>query len=355
MKIRISLLLSIFIFSSALVWGQDQPIMLTNPSFEGKPAQGGNDGRFNLPGWSNCGAPNETPPDIHPVVGGSFQVAQTPHDGNSYLGMVVRDNNTWETVSQRLESPIVAGKCYDFSIDISRSENYLSPSISDSSLIVHYSVPARLRIWGGNGLCGKVELLGETSVIHHTRWLTYPFKFTPEKTHNYIVLEAYYNTPNSNGNILLDNASPIFPVTCEVEKPQAPEKKEKILGELDRKNLKKGQTIRIEQLYFKADSASITEASYPVLQEIYEFLASNPDVVVEIGGHTNSIPSHDYCDRLSTARAKAISEYLIQEGIPKERLQYKGYGKREPVETNKTDVGRKRNQRVEIKILGFDG
>ncbi|TAK31755.1 MAG: OmpA family protein [Saprospiraceae bacterium] len=338
-----------------MVWGQDQPIMLTNPSFEGKPAQGGNDGRFNLPGWSNCGAPNETPPDIHPVVGGSFQVAQTPHDGNSYLGMVVRDNNTWETVSQRLESPIVAGKCYDFSIDISRSENYLSPSISDSSLIVHYSVPARLRIWGGNGLCGKVELLGETSVIHHTRWLTYPFKFTPEKTHNYIVLEAYYNTPNSNGNILLDNASPIFPVTCEVEKPQAPEKKEKILGELDRKNLKKGQTIRIEQLYFKADSASITEASYPVLQEIYEFLASNPDVVVEIGGHTNSIPSHDYCDRLSTARAKAISEYLIQEGIPKERLQYKGYGKREPVETNKTDVGRKRNQRVEIKILGFDG
>ena len=269
--------------------------------------------------------------------------------------MVVRDNHTWESVSQRLATPVVAGKCYDFSIDISRSENYLSPSISDSTRIVQYSVRARFVIWGGKGLCWKVELLAETSVIHDTRWLTYPFKFTPEKTHNYIVLEAYYNTPNSNGNILLDNASPIFPVTCEVEKPQAPEKKEKILSGLDRKKLKKGQTIRIDQLYFKADSASITEESYPVLEEIYEFLKLNPDVVVEIGGHTNGIPSQDYCDRLSTERAKAVSEYLSQQGIPKERLQYKGYGKRQPVETNKSSYGRKRNQRVEIKILSFDG
>jgi outer membrane protein OmpA-like peptidoglycan-associated protein len=355
MKYRTTLLLSLFIFSTALLLGQDQPIMLTNPSFEGQPAQGGNDHRFNLPGWSNCGASDETPPDVHPVTLGSFQVEQAPSDGNTYLGMVVRDNNTWEIVAQRLASPVVAGKCYDFSIDISRSESYLSPSIADSSVNVHYAVPARLRIWGGNGFCGKVELLGETSVIHHTRWLTYPFKFTPEKTHNYIVLEAYYNTPNSNGNILLDNAAPIFPVTCEVEKPQAPEKKEKILSGLDRKNLKKGQTIRIDQLYFKADSASITEDSYPVLEEIYEFLASNPDVVVEIGGHTNGIPSHDYCDRLSTERARAISEYLTQKGIPNDRLQYKGYGKRKPEETNKTAYGRKRNQRVEIKILGFDG
>ncbi|MFQ5446663.1 MAG: OmpA family protein [Saprospiraceae bacterium] len=355
MKNRITLLLSFFFLSGTLLLGQDHPIMLTNPSFESNPAQGGNDGRFNLPGWTNCGAPSETPPDVHPVAGGSFQVVQPPRDGNTYLGMVVRDNHTWESVSQRLESPIEAGKCYDFSIDISRSEKYLSPSIADSSVIVHYAVPARLRIWGGNGLCGKVELLAETSVIHHTRWLTYPFKFKPEKTHNYILFEAYYNTPNSNGNILLDNASPIFPVTCEVERPKAPEKKEKILARLDRQKLKKGQTIRIDQLYFKADSASITEESYPVLEEIYDFLASNPDVVVEIGGHTNSIPSHEYCDRLSTARAKAVSDYLIQKGIPKERLQYKGYGKRQPVETNKTAYGRKRNQRVEIKILGFDG
>jgi outer membrane protein OmpA-like peptidoglycan-associated protein len=91
------------------------------------------------------------------------------------------------------------------------------------------------------------------------------------------------------------------------------------------------------------------------LNEIYTFLASNPDVVVEIGGHTNGIPPDDYCDRLSTARAKAVAEHLVSKGIPKDRLQYKGYGKRQPVATNKSDYGRKQNQRVEIKILSFNG
>lgn len=64
----------------------------------------------------------------------------------------------------------------------------------------------------------------------------------------------------------------------------------------------------------------------------------NPNVIVEIGGHTNGIPSHEYCDRLSTERAKAIVDYLSNKGIARKRLQYKGYGKRNPVDTNNTDV-----------------
>ena len=77
--------------------------------------------------------------------------------------------------------------------------------------------------------------------------------------------------------------------------------------------------------------------------------------MVEIGGHTNGIPEHAYCDRLSTQRAKAVAEYLVRRGIKQGRLKYKGYGKRQPVATNKTPDGRKRNQRVEIKILSLSG
>ena len=110
-------------------------------------------------------------------------------------------------------------------------------------------------------------------------------------------------------------------------------------------------TIRMEQLYFPADSSTITKTSVPVLNEVYDFLTSNPRVAVEIGGHTNGTPSHEYCDRLSTERAKAIVDYLVDKGISRKRLQYKGYGKRKPVDTNKTAAGRKKNQRVEIKIL----
>ncbi|RMD97408.1 MAG: OmpA family protein, partial [Bacteroidetes bacterium] len=59
--------------------------------------------------------------------------------------------------------------------------------------------------------------------------------------------------------------------------------------------------------------------------------------------------------KLSTERAKAVADYLILKGIDPERLKYKGYGKRQPIDTNRTAAGRKRNQRVEIKILSLNG
>ena len=53
-------------------------------------------------------------------------------------------------------------------------------------------------------------------------------------------------------------------------------------------------------------------------------------------------------------RAKEVANYLVNKGIPLERVQYKGYGKRKPLVSNKTPMGRKKNQRVEIKILSMD-
>ena len=233
-------------------------------------------------------------------------------------------------------------------------------------------------------------MLAESSVIINTRWLEYNFKFEPKKNYTHIIFEAFYRTPTPfpyNGNILLDNASDIYPVPCEAEKPQVADKeppavpetpvkpqppvvasespatkkpavqpkKEKILKDLDKDKIREGQTIRIDKLYFEADSTNITEESFPVLDEIYEFLVENPSVVVEIGGHTNGIPSQEYCDKLSTERAKAIADYLIMKGIDSSRLKYKGYGKSQPIDTNRTAAGRKRNQRVEIKILSLNG
>ncbi len=367
------------------LFGQDEPIVLINPSFEGIPMEGSINGT--LPnGWYDCGFPGESVPDVHPKEGGgAFQVIKEAFNGKTYLGMVVRDNETWEMVSQRLSSPLEAGKCYEFSMALCRSELYVSPGRADGEL-KNYSTPAKLRIWGGTGYCNRAELLAESSLVVNLRWLIYNFRFEPKQAYSYIVLEAYYATPSFlpyNGNILLDDASNIFPVPCVVEEPTAPAeitqtpekpktpeksnppkqpdttspaKKTTILKDLeDPSKLSKGQTIRIEQLYFAADSSTISKSSFPVLEEIYGFLEGNPKVVVEIGGHTNGTPSNEYCDRLSTARAKAIVDFLTEKGIPRNRLQFRGYGKRHPIDTNKTAAGRKKNQRVEIKILSVDG
>lgn len=128
---------------------------------------------------------------------------------------------------------------------------------------------------------------------------------------------------------------------------------DKVLKSLDIATIAVGQTIRVEKLYFDADSSTIQAASNAVLSEIYDFLSTNENVVIEIGGHTNSLPEDEYCDKLSTSRAKNVAEYLYKRGIPESQISYKGYGKRQPIATNATVDGRRRNQRVEIKITSL--
>lgn len=114
-----------------------------------------------------------------------------------------------------------------------------------------------------------------------------------------------------------------------------------------------GQTIRLRQLNFEADSVNINASSILALDEIYNFMLTNPTFKVEIGGHTNNVPLPEYCDKLSTERAKSVADYIIMRGISKDRIVSKGYGKRKPLFTNKTEEGRRKNQRVEVKILSM--
>ncbi len=127
--------------------------------------------------------------------------------------------------------------------------------------------------------------------------------------------------------------------------------KERAIPDLVQTKLEVGQTLTVNELFFQADSTIIEKESFPSLDEVHEFLVNNPKITIEIGGHTNSLPKDEYCDRLSTARAKNVAEYLHNKGITKQQVTYKGYGKRNPVASNRTEAGRKRNQRVEIKIL----
>lgn len=142
-------------------------------------------------------------------------------------------------------------------------------------------------------------------------------------------------------------------------KPEPPieEKEEEpdILEKLEDPNLKVNEKFKVDDLYFGADATSINTLSAQTLDQIAISLRKRPNLVVEIGGHTNGLPDHEYCDELSTKRAKAIFNYLVQKGVSVKQLRYKGYGKRQPVASNETVEGRKLNQRVEFKILDVKG
>lgn len=395
------LLLIILSFCALWVNAQNDTVSLRNPSFEDRPRQGGyyntvmESQRNNIKGWFDCGIynfPDETAPDIHPS--NFWSNTKQPSDGRTYLGMVTRDNDSWESVSQELESPLKEGQCYTFSVDLSKSERYISKSRLNENdrRDYNYTTPIVFRLWGGYGYCGTVELLAESTPVKNSSWKTYTFKVKPKANYRYITFEAFYKVPvvfPYNGHILVDNCSSFVEINCEEDVAMFEEKVEKVLPphkrvkkrpkqssnkpvqevqeepavvavdppkkilNLDRNKIRKGQTIEIQNLYFKADQDSISRKSYAVLDEVYDFLKMNTDIIVEIGGHTNGVPLHDYCDRLSASRAKAVAEYLVNKGIPAKSLKYKGYGKRKSIASNLTPEGRKKNQRVEIKILSI--
>lgn len=471
---NIGIFITMVLWPLAQLWSQ-QVITLDNPSFEDFP-------QHSTPprGWTDCGFPDESPPDVQPS--GKWGVFWPAMDGNTYLGMVTRQNDTYESVGQRMNGILWAGTCYQISFFLCKSPVYFSRvnvgvgTERITSTEQNFITPIKLRIWGGNDMCNKEELLGETGLVTNNEWERYHIKLSPQKgNYRYIFLEAYYETPiffPYNGNVLVDDASDIIALeNCDAELKEeedmvaAPEvqiidpvekinEKEMIYrlrariknvdspdrvfmavnnyeikdfkfnmvnGELTsylklspgrniikvigsnragtdtdstfirttdplaavnhvpetptvrnantkadevidvqdyklansdgEKSLKKGDIINLEHLQFKANSHELSEDDGEILDELFRFMRDYPMIEIEIGGHTNAIPDSDVCMKISQARAREVARYLVERGIDYKRMVAVGYGKKYPIATNSTPEGRKRNQRVEIKIL----
>ena len=112
-----------------------------------------------------------------------------------------------------------------------------------------------------------------------------------------------------------------------------------------------GKTISFAGIRFRTGRATIDPKSESELRRAVQVLVDNPEVRVEIGGHTDSRGSAKTNLRLSNQRAAAVKRYLVRRGVAADRLTTKGYGETKPVETNKTAAGRAKNRRIEFTKL----
>lgn len=381
-----SLLLLVFVFGGLNAQMSEPPstIKLLNPSFEDIPRNS----RAPM-GWTDCGFPAESPPDVHPDPMNQFQVGMMPQDGSTYLGMVVRDNDTWESVGQELSEPFVANQCYDFRIHLARSRVYLSQS-RVSNRAANYVTPTKLRIFAGYDYCDRLELIGETPVVSNYKWKEYAIKLTPSQEYTHVVFEVFYKTPTLipyNGNLILDNASVIVPMDCGdepstsmpitvVDEPPSSdpdiEPVRKNPG-LDPRNtppvaiaepvedsitlgasrgvIAVDAVFQVPEITFKANEAELLPASEKSIQEIIDFLTINDNVIIEIGGHASRQATTDFANKVSLLRAKAVVDYLQRRGVQSGRMFPKGYGKSRPVCFERSADCKRRNQRVEVRIL----
>lgn len=384
------------LLAAEILSAQPNTIPLKNGSFEDFPQVA------HAPSsWHDCGFPGETPPDVLPHP--AFQVTGRAQQGNTYLGLVTRDNETYEGVSQKLLKPLEKDHCYDFSIWASRAKNYVSLSITSGNL-ENFNKAVKIIVWGGNSDCDKRESLYESKPIENTNWEQLAMKLKPTKsTYAYIFIEAYYvrKMVPYNGNVLLDNASAIVEdITCTkplpkdtpvlvavVEKkiPKNPKPKPekggnlvvKVEGEpknpsqvatattpketrmreaksfdkIDVSRVTVNDRFNMNSVLFEIDSYAIKESSYEQLDKLVEFLKGNTKVIIEVGGHTNSNPDFEFANELSTNRANAVADYLRGKGVDDSQIRTHGYGKSYPIATNETDAGKRQNQRVEVKII----
>lgn len=144
----------------------------------------------------------------------------------------------------------------------------------------------------------------------------------------------HFDEPGAEGALQLNN-----PAICLVKIPEV------------------GTVEVLENVYFEFNKAIVLEESFEALDKLVELLNQNPNMEIEISGHTDSKGNDEYNQKLSEERAISVVDYIVSKGIDKSRLTAVGYGELQPVAPNQNadgsdnPEGRKKNRRTEFKVL----
>lgn len=205
-------LLLLWIASAGLPAGAQSIVAFRNASLEGE-------ARANTAphDWYYCSFPGESPPDIHPK--GLYRVRLPADDGETYVGLVCRDNGTFESIGQHLPEPLLAGNCYRWRARVARSRRY--QAIARSSLQSNnFAAPVRLVLYGGREACGRETALGRSDRIALGSWSTVVVILRPRATIEHLRIGVVpAEEAADNGHVLIDALEPLVPCDCTSGEP----------------------------------------------------------------------------------------------------------------------------------------
>jgi OmpA-OmpF porin, OOP family len=165
------------------------------------------------------------------------------------------------------------------------------------------------------------------------------------KTGSYSIVLPYGNLYS-----FMAEKSGYYAVTENVDVTNLTEYKE-INVDLYLNPIEKGQTIRLNNIFFESGKFDLLSESFAELDKLFNILKENKKLQIEIAGHTDAVGSDSSNMTLSNNRANSVMNYLIAKGIDKSRLSAKGYGETKFIATNDTEEGKQLNRRVEFSIL----
>lgn len=120
---------------------------------------------------------------------------------------------------------------------------------------------------------------------------------------------------------------------------------------IDWESFSKGNYVVLENIEFEFNKAILLPRSFDQLDILFKYLNKNPNIHIEVAGHTDNLGNDEYNQKLSEERAESVVDYLVIKGISKERFISVGYGSSRPIVDNSNDENRQKNRRVEFKII----
>lgn len=110
-------------------------------------------------------------------------------------------------------------------------------------------------------------------------------------------------------------------------------------------------TVVLKNIFFDINKFNLRPESQIELNKVVGLLKENPQLTIQINGHTDNAGKPADNLKLSNDRAQAVVSYLISQAIPAKRLSFKGFGSSQPVADNKTEEGKATNRRTELKVI----
>ena len=354
-----------FLFFEMTAQYAAQPNIIPNPSFE----------RFSSPpiGWFYKGehytnvmkywssATNASPDVFGPKVRVPAHWEQkgfgkqSPRSGHAMSGITVYGceqgkPHCREYIQIQLSEPLVIGQDYLAEMWVT----HLSNSLRINNLGFYFSETKIDEITDGVLHFEPQAKAEEVLESKGQRWVQVAERFVAETAAEYLVIGNFYPDsltevkPGPEGSlpyayyyiddVLVKKIPPILPIPI-------PE------DDLSNIPLEAGKSVPLRDIYFEHDQFELMPRSFVELKKLLRIMQENPGLSIEICGHTDNTGQYDYNRELSEKRAKAVSDFLISNGIPNDRTRFRGCGSAQPIATNATAQGRQLNRRVEFVVL----
>ncbi len=344
--------------------------LVPNPSFEGIRPKNikkvGQTDNFNCLEWE---APSKVTPDYY-VSGkkGKFtdKIIDTvpkykeSHSGNRHVGILGYGKSTsalHQYLQVKLKEKLIKNQSYCFSLYVSpRSMTKLTTNEIDYCLTekkLDFNTSGRI------SLMEYQKCIINKKFFKESCWNFVSSCYTATGSENYLIIgfinpdfkiisSVKQDSPSNSGVYLFIDDVSLTPVAdpneCKCNDVQVTKCDEDLILTLNK-------TFVMKNVNFENGKDILLPSSHTELDKLVAYLKSNANFKIEIMGHTDNVGSENENQKLSEARAKAVSEYLIKSGIEKKRVNYKGFGSQKPLKSNNSEENKVLNRRVEVKLI----